>query len=130
MAALHGKATTFSIDNSAGSPTDISAYCDNIDFPGLSADTAEVSAFGATSKSFVVGLLSGTISASGPWDATLDATLAGIVGKAGTFAYVPGGGTVTYSGEAICTSYQLGGGIGGAVTWSATWQVTGNVGRA
>lgn len=130
MAALHGKATTFSIDNSAGSPTAIGAYCDNVDFPGLSADTAEISTFGATSKSYVAGLLGGTISASGVWDATLDATLAGIVGKTGTFSYVPGGGTITYSGEAICTSYQVTSGIGGAVTWSAAWQITGAVGRA
>jgi hypothetical protein len=130
MAKLHGKGTTFSIDNSAGTPVDISTFCDNVDFPGLSADTAEVSGFGATSKSFVAGLLSGTISASGGFDATCDAVLAGIVGKTGTFSYVPGGGTVTYSGEAICTSYQVSSSSSGAVTWSASWQISGAVGRA
>ena len=127
---IHGKNTTFSIDNSAGSPTDISTYCDNVDFPGLSADTAEVSTFTATSKSYVAGLLGGTISISGPWDAVADAILAGIVGKTGTFAYVPGGSTITYSGEAICTAYQVSSALSGAVTFSASFQVTGDVGRA
>ena len=127
--ALHGKDTTFSIDNSAGSPTDISEYCDNVDFPGLNADTAETSGFTATSKSFVAGLLSGTFSITGPWDATPDAVLAGIVGKEGTFSYVPAGSTVTYAGEAICTAYQVSSPLGGAVTFSASFQITGDVER-
>ena len=127
--ALHGKDTTFSIDNSAGSPTDISTYCDNVDFPGLSADTAEVSTFTATSKKYVAGLLGGTISISGAWDATVDAVLAGIVGKEGTFSYVPGGSTVIYAGEAICTAYQISSPIGGAITFSASFQITDDVER-
>jgi hypothetical protein len=127
---IHGKDTTFSIDNSAGAPTDISQYCDNVDFPGLSADTAETSGFGADSKSYVAGLKGGTISISGAWDAVPDAVLYGIVGKTGTFSYVPGGSTVTYSGECICTSYQVSSPIGGAVTFSASFIITGDVGRA
>lgn len=127
---MHGKNTEFSIDNSAGTPVDISTYCDNVDFPGLSADTSETTGFGATSKSFTAGQLTGTFSVSGSWDATLDAVMAGIVGKAGTFSYVPGGGAVTYSGEAICTSYQVSSPKDDTVKWSAAFQVTGDVGRA
>lgn len=127
--ALHGKDTTFSIDNSAAAPTDISEYCDSVDFPALSADTEEVSTFGATSKSYIAGLLGGTISISGPWDATPDAVLFGIVGKTGTFSYKPGGGVVTYSGECICTSYQISSPMG-KVTFSASFTITGDVGRA
>jgi len=127
--AIHGKDTTFSIDNSAGSPTDISEYCNNVDFPGLNADVAETTGFTAGSKSFVPGLKNGTFSISGAWDAVVDAVLAGIVGKEGTFSYVPAGGTVTYAGEAICTAYQVSSPIGGAATFSASFQITGDVER-
>jgi hypothetical protein len=131
MAKLHGKGTTFSIDNAAGSPTDISEYLDNVDFPAFNADTTEVSTFGATQKAYVNGLMDGTISISGPWDATLDAILAAIVGGAEkTYSYKPGGGSVTYSGECVCTSYQIQSPIGGAVTFSANFQLSGTVGRA
>jgi hypothetical protein len=126
----HGKNTEISLDNASGVPTDISQYCDNVDFPGLNADTAEVTTFGSDSKEYVPGLKGGTFSISGPFDETVDAVLAGIVGKEGSFSYVPGGGTVTYSGEAICTGYNIQSGIGGAVTYSANFQITGDVGRA
>jgi hypothetical protein len=126
----HGKNTQISVDNAAGQLTDISQYCDNVDFPGLNADTAETTTFNADSKSYVPGLKGGTFSISGPWDETADAVLAGIHGKEGSFSYVPGGGTVTYSGEAICTAYNIQSGIGGAVTFSASFQISGDVGRA
>jgi hypothetical protein len=131
MPKLHGKGTEFQIDNAAGQLTDISTYCDNVDFPAFNADMAEVSTFGATQKSYVNGLMDGTISISGPWDATLDAILAAIVGGAEkTYSYKPGGGSVTYSGECVCTSYQIQSPIGGAVTFSASFQLSGTVGRA
>lgn len=126
----HGKNTQISIDNGAGSLTDISQYCDSVDFPGLNADTAEVSTFGATSKAYVAGLKDGTFSLSGPWDETVDAILAAAVGVERSFSYKPGGGSVTYSGEAICTSYNVNSGVGDAVRFSASFQITGGAGRS
>jgi hypothetical protein len=126
----HGKNTQISVDNASGVLTDISQYCDNVDFPCLNADTAETTTFGANSKSYVPGLKGGTFSISGPFDEVADAVLAGIVGKEGSFSYVPGGGTVTYTGEAICTGYNIQSGISGAVTFSASFQISGDVGRA
>ena len=127
--ALHGKDTTFSIDNSAAAPTDISEYCDNVDFPGLNTDVAETTGFTAGSKSFVPGLKNGTFSISGAWDAVVDAVLAGIVGKEGSFSYAPGGGAVTYSGEAICTAYQISSPLNDKITFSASFQISGDVTR-
>lgn len=126
---LHGKDTEIKIDDSTGALTDLSEYCDSVDFPGLSVDTEEASGFQAKSKSYVIGLLSGTFSISGNWDAVPDALLFGIVGKAGSFTYKPGGGLVTYSGEAICTSYQFTSPMGKA-TFSANFQIDGDLGRA
>ena len=131
MAFVHGKTAVFQVDNSGGSLTDISAYCDNIDFP-LTADTAEVTTFGDASKEYIGGLKDATISISGSWDATADGVLAGIIGLAGSFEYGPAGstgGNIKYTGEAICTSYNVTAPVGDKVSFSAEFQVTGDVTR-
>ena len=131
MAFVHGKTAFFQIDNSGGSLQDISAYCDNVDFP-LTADTAEVTTFGDSSKEYIAGLKDATISISGSWDATADALLAAIVGVAGTFEYGPAGntgGNVKFTGEAICPSYNVSAPVGDKVSFSAEFQCTGAVTR-
>ena len=131
MAFVHGKTAVFQVDNSGGSLTDISAYCDNVDFP-LTADTAEVTTFGDASKEYIGGLKDATISISGSWDATADGVLAGIIGLAGSFEYGPAGstgGNIKYTGEAICTSYNVTAPVGDKVSFSAEFQVTGDVTR-
>ena len=131
MAFVHGKTAVFKIDNSGGSLQDISAYCDNVDFP-LTSDTAEVTTFGDASKEYIAGLRDATVSISGSWDATADAILAGIVGVAGTFEYGPAGGAggaVKFTGEAICTSYNVSAPVGDKVSFSAEFQCTGAITR-
>jgi predicted secreted protein len=131
MAFVHGKVAVFKIDNSAGSLTDISAYCDNVDFP-LTADTAEVTTFGDDFKDYIPGLRDGTISISGSFDATVDALLAGILLKAGTYEFGPAGGAggaIRYTGEAICTAYNVSAPVGDKVSFSAEFQATGTMTR-
>ena len=129
----HGKSTVFKVDNNAGSLTDISNTLTDVSFP-QSVDTAETSAFGSSAKSYIVGLTDSTLSISGNFDATVDAHLAAIVGKADSvsFEYGPEGSTATYvkyTGEALLTSYEKSGAIGDVVTYSAEFQVTGAVTR-
>jgi hypothetical protein len=129
----HGKSTVFKVDNNAGSLTDISNTLTDVSFP-QSVDTAETSAFGASAKSYIVGLTDSTLSISGNFDATVDAHLAAIVGKADSvsFEYGPEGSTATYvkyTGEALLTSYEKSGAIGDVVTYSAEFQVTGAITR-
>jgi hypothetical protein len=133
MPFVHGRTTDFRVDNSGGTLTDISAYCDNVDFPQV-VETAETTTFGDASKDYIVGLRDATISIGGKWDAVLDAVLAPILGQAASvsFQYGPAGSTVTnirYTGECFCTSYQVTGAVGDVVTFSAEFQVTGNVTR-
>lgn len=131
MPFVHGKTADFRIDNSGGSLTDISAYCDNVDFP-LTADTAEVTTFGDSSKEYIAGLKDATISISGSWDATADGVLAPIVGVAGSFQYGPAGttgGNIKFTGECICTGYTVTAPVGDKVSFSAEFQVTGAVTR-
>jgi hypothetical protein len=132
MAFEHGKGTVFKIDNSGGTLTDISAYCNNVDFPReVNAD--ETTTFSNNDRTFIVGLRTATISVSGYWDSTLDGVVGQIVGTgAVSFEYGPQGsasGEIKYTGEAILTSYQQGSPVDGVATWTADFQVTGEVTR-
>jgi hypothetical protein len=129
----HGKATVFKVDNSGGSLTDISNVLTDVSFP-QTVETAETSSFGSSAKTYVVGLSDATISASGNFDATVDAHLSGILGQAASvsFEYGPEGlatGDSKYTGECILTSYEKSGAVGDVVTFSAEFQVTGAVTR-
>ena len=129
----HGKSTVFKVDNAAGTLTDISNTLTDVSFP-QTIETAETTSFGSSAKTYIVGLSDSTVSASGNFDATVDAHLAGIAGQAATvsFEYGPEGSTagqVKYTGEAILTSYEKSGAVGDVVTYSAEFQVTGAVTR-
>lgn len=126
-----GKAAVFEIDDTAGTTRDISDVLNSIDFPETT-DTAEVTAFGASSRSYIVSLESATISISGMYDATVDGYLKGGTEPASrTFTYKPGvsSGDAIYSGECILTSYSLSSPVGDVNTFSADFQVTGTVTR-
>lgn len=127
MAFRHGKNTSFKVDNSGGSLTDISAYLTEVGFP-QTIETAETTTYGKSAKTYIVGLSDSTISISGNFDSTVDAHLAGIKGvETVSFEYGPEGsaaGRVKYTGEAILTSYETSSPVGDVVTFSAEFQVS------
>lgn len=126
-----GKAAVFEIDDTGGTSRDISDVLNSIDFPE-STDTAEVTAFGASARSYIVSLESATISVSGMYDATVDGYFKGGAEPASrTFTYKPGvsAGDAIYSGECILTSYSLSSPVGDVNTFTADFQVTGSVTR-
>ncbi len=135
MAFVHGKDSFFRMDNTAGSPTDISAYVDSVD--GLPGDVelADVSALGDEGHRFVPGLENASVSLSGHWDSAEDAIFgAPSAWKTATrtFEYGPAGSTaalVKYTGECWITNYAVSSGVGDKVSWSATLQVDGQVTR-
>ena len=136
MAFVHGKNAYFALDNSGGTLTDISAYINDISFP-QSIETAETTAFGATSKTYIVGLKDSTVSLSGMFDSTLDAHIQGVLGQSATLSFKFGtnGDTASatnpiYSGECIVTSYDVSPPVGDVVPVSIELQVTGDVSRA
>ena len=130
MAFVHAKASVFKLDNSGGTLTDISAYCNNVDFP-RDVDTPEVTTFGNNDRKYITGLRGATISISGFWDATLDGEIVGDLGLGElTFEYGPAGGTaglVKYTGECIMTNYKVSGAVDGAVSFTVDLQITGAV---
>lgn len=134
MAFVHGSDSVFKLDNASGSLTDISSYISNVDFPET-ADVAESSVLGASSKTYIVGLSDSSISFSGFYDATFDAIAGAVVGQSATlsFEYSPegtGSGKPKYTGESIMTSYALSSPVGDIVAFSADLQVSGAVTRA
>lgn len=137
MAFQHGKNTDFTLDDSGGTPVDLSAYTDDFSFD-RDIDTAETTTFQAASgsRTYITGLNGASFSVSGKFDVTLDAHMEGLIGgAAGTFTTILGATTVgaqnpSYSGECILTSYSISDSFDDVITWSAQFQVTGAVTRA
>lgn len=133
MAFQHGKSAYFNLDNSSGTPTDLSAYC-NSESLSQQAEVAETTTFGASDKTYIPGLKDATFTVEGPWDPTLDAHLAAVLGHASTKTFIIGpqgstGGQVKYTGECICISFDVDVSVDGEVTFSADFQVSGAVTR-
>jgi len=133
VAFKHGSKAVIKLGTSAAptTPSDISQYCTNVGNP-RSADTADVTTLGKTSKEYIPGLKDGTLGLEGVFDPTVDAHLEGILAVEVGFEYGPQGsgtGSVKYTGKAILTSYEPDTSIDGAGTWSAELQITGDVTR-
>ena len=128
---VHGKSTDFELDDTGGTSRDVSNVLVSVDFPEI-VETAETTAFGATSKSYIVGLRDATISVSGIWDATVDGYIIGTEPATRTFIFGPAGSTggfVKYTGECILTNYSVSSPVGDVVTFSLDLQCTGGVTR-
>ena len=124
---VHGKSTDFELDDTGGTSRSLSTVLTSVDFPET-IDTAETTAFGATSKSYIVGLRDATISVSGLWDATVDGYIIGTEPATRTYIYGPTGstgGNVKYTGECILTNYSISNPVGDVVTFSLDLQCTG-----
>lgn len=123
-----GHLQKFQLDNAAGTLVDLSTYINSVGYP-REVNALETTTLGKTAKTYIVGLSDGTVSIGGPWDATLDAHMAGIFGVTATktYEYGPQGnstGEVKYTGEAILTSYEVSGEVDGVVEWSGELQLS------
>ena len=124
---VHGKSTDFELDDTGGTSRSLSNVLTSVDFPEI-IETAETTAFGSTSKSYIVGLRDATISVSGLWDATVDGYIIGTEPATRTFIFGPAGstgGNVKYTGECILTNYAVSNPVGDVVTFSIDLQCTG-----
>ena len=128
---VHGKSTDFELDDTGGTSRSLANTLTSVDFPET-IDTGEVTAFGATSKAYLVGLRDATISVSGLFDATIDGYIIGTEPATRTFIFGPAGstgGNVKYTGECILTSYSISNPVADVVTYSLDLQVTSDVTR-
>lgn len=131
MATAHGSKAKFSITDSGGTVRDLTAFLTSAGMP-RSADTAETSVLGLTSKRYIPGLKDGTVPIEGPFDVTVDGYLNGILGMVRVFTYDPqgtGSGTPHYTGNALLTSYETETGVDDAGTFSGEFQLSDDVTR-
>ena len=143
MAKSHGKVGHFSLDDTAGTPRDISPYVDNIDM-SHDNELAEVTGMGSSSKAYIAGLYDGQFTISGPWDDAANVGSETVLGPytatggelsaGGTASWVYGpegatGGDIKYSGEGLVVSYSNSVPVGGRASWSATIQRSGDITR-
>lgn len=139
MAFKAGTVAYFNLDNAAGTPTNLSAYLDDVSYP-QSVQTVEVSVFGTAAKAFVAGLTDGdTIAIKGPLDVASYGHMGSVkaaqsAGTASfTFLWGPGGsvsGLPKITGECLLTGLTTSAGVGGRVEFAASLQVTGAVTNA
>jgi hypothetical protein len=129
MAAVHGKDAKVYIN-----AVDLTTYFNDLTISG-EADTAETSTFGSTYKSYVVGLLDGTISLGGVWDGAagaVDATLAALLGTNSTLVSIGPNLDTRGNRAELCasieTKYEVTGSISDAVMVSAEFQQSGGIG--
>lgn len=124
MAFAHGKDSTLSVDGTA-----ITAYTDQTSLNKMK-DLFETTVFGNDDKTFIDGLREHDLSIGGKWDPALDAVMAGADdGSSVTFSFVPGGSTVTLSGNCFISNYNIDSPVGAGVTWTANFKPTGAVTR-
>ena len=128
MAFVHGKGGSFTIQDSAGTVRDLSPYLTKVELP-QDVDAAETTTFGATGKTYILGLRNGIISLEGRFDATAVGWLNGIVAvDARAFTWGPAGtttGFVKYSGSGFLTNLSQNGDLGDVVGLSAGYQISG-----
>ena len=129
MAFSSGKNTDIRLDNSAGSLTDISAYCKDVSFK-RNGKTIDVSTYGNDWEAFIGALKGADLSIEGVFDAAADAVLAAALSTQRSFQYGPQGvtvGNVKLTGECLGESYETKTPVDGAVTFSASLKITGAV---
>jgi len=129
---------SFVIDNSSGTPVDLSNHVQSITL-NIEADVQEDTAMGSTYKTRLGGLLDWSLDVTFKQDfaaSSVDATLSAIVGKSGTFTGKPTSGAVSatnpsYSGECILASYApFGNSVGELATTTVRFLGNGALTRA
>lgn len=131
MAYLHGKSTAvlFGGYNLSGFLNEASV--------SESAETAETTAFGNNAKTYIMGLVDGTMSLSGMFDAATDAVepvITTVLGSdtASVVSVVPGGLTLggpSYGCNSRLTTFEVSAPVADVVSLSAEVQATGGIDR-
>lgn len=128
-----GKNSVFKLDNSAGTPVDLSAYI--TDISGINNTTAMIDSttLGDSSVENFPGLRNGdAITISGNWETALNTHFTGLLSNASTrtWDYSPAGtgvGTPKVSGECYVESYVVTSAVADIVKFTATLRQTGDV---
>jgi len=125
MAFIHGKGAAVLVDE-----FDLSAFLNSYD-AAATMDTAEVTAFGGSSKAYVAGLKDATLSFAGFFDgaaSAVDEVLQAAIGSSALITLAPAGlgaiGNRCQLAQAFETSYSINAPVADAVNISAEAQVS------
>lgn len=128
MAFQHGKGASTLVG-----AYDLSAFLNNYD-AAATADTAEVTTFGSSAKSYIAGQRDATISLSGFFDgstAAVDEVLSAALGSSAVITLAASGagtiGSRAQLAQALSTNYSITAPVADAVTISAEAQVSGGM---
>ena len=134
MADVPGLNATVTIDDTADSARAITAHVENTDLD-MVLGNAETSAFGDNSQTFIYTMQGRTFSIDGNYNTeslTGSDTVLGAHAVDTTplaeidISFSPDGGTITYAGKALLTSYKINASATGKVSFSASFTGTGN----
>ena len=139
MAFGAGKAGLFSLDNGAGTPTDLSAYINKADI-GLTIMMLDTTVFSLNAETVLPGLKAADkIQIAGPLDPTLHTHFGTIYTNGGgltsgngslSFIVAPMGSTTgnpKLTGECFLSKYAPSGDVKGLAVWSVELTITGGV---
>ena len=133
MAFIHGKSAQV-----LHNEFDLSSYFNDASI-SRSAETAETTSFGATAKSYIIGLTDGTISLSGMFDGAanaIDAEMTDVFGSndGSVISISPSGstaiGTRILTATGKLTSYEVSSPVGDVVAANAEFQADAGIGNA
>lgn len=123
--ATHSKNSAFTYGGTA-----LTSIIDNVSV-SWNDEIAETTAIGQSSKTFLSGLKDATISLSGRFEtgAGFDGALTAFMnaGTGAIYVYTPGTASVTFTGTALMTSYEVSSPVGDVVAFSAELQSHGAV---
>jgi hypothetical protein len=148
MAFVHGKNSQFALRDASNNWRDMTSYVTEVTLPAK-AGTAETTVFGKGAKTYIGGLLEGTMTVKGFFDATAtvgpDVVLSGLLGTQpnkgmtvvaqvttqsnyGQFVLCPGGSTgsgVTKLGDCVITDYNISDPVNNVVSFTANFELSG-----
>mgnify|MGYP001569118864 CR=1 FL=1 len=124
MAFSTGKGAYFAFDDPTASLFDWSSYVTGVD-ADFTSETPETTTFGQPAVTRIAGLKGKGFSVNFNFDAALDRRAALMVGQVGTYRLGPNGstgGSVRYTGEALCAALSLSDPHDGVITGSANFE--------
>ncbi len=136
MAAIHGSSAVFNLDNSSGTPTDLTSYTRDVNFQ-LDEAMHDTTVFGQTSHTKTTGLKDSKFTAMFVSSNTIMDHLTGLFTTQSpgstttwTFIFGPRGSTSGYekfTGECIMTALPIPAVVDNIETITAQFEVTGAV---
>ncbi len=147
MAFVHGKNAQFALRDTSNTWRDMTAFTSEVTVPGKSG-LADTTVFGKGAKTWINGLMEGTLTVKGFWDPTTttgpDAVFAGLLGTQATtgltvvaqvtaqsnygqFILCPAGSTTGLAvlGDCVLADYQVLAPVANVVSFQATFNLSG-----